>query len=108
MYGDLESKNVIVFWGSTKGAVLEAAKYLDKPVKLMQIVWAEPMNADVVTKHLRDAEIVIDVEGNHDAQMAQLIRKNTGIEITDRVLQYDARAFDPIDLASKLNELLNK
>ena len=106
IYGDTESKNVIVFWGSTKGAVLEAAKYLDKPVKLMQIVWAIPMNADVVKKHLEDAEIIIDVEGNHDAQMAQLIRKNTGIEIKDKVLQYDARPFDPLFLASKLNELL--
>ena len=108
MYGDLESKNVIVFWGSTKGAVLEAAKYLDKPVKLMQIIWAQPMNVEEVTKHLQDAEIIIDVEGNHDAQMAQLIRKNTGIDIKDTVLQYDARPFDPLSLASKLNELLNK
>ena len=106
IYGDTESKNVIVFWGSTKGAVLEAAKYLDKPVKLMQIVWAEPMNVDVVTKHLEDAEVIIDVEGNHNAQMAQLIRKNTGIEIKESVLQYDARPFDPLQLAEKINALL--
>jgi len=106
LYGDLESKNVIVFWGSTKGAVLEASKYLDKPAKLMQIVWAEPMNVEEVTKQLKDAEVIIDVEGNHDAQMAQLIRKNTGIEIKERILQYDARPFDPLSLASKLNELL--
>jgi 2-oxoglutarate ferredoxin oxidoreductase subunit alpha len=44
IYGDPKSKDVIVFWGSTKGAVLEAAKYLDKPVKLMQIVWLTPFD----------------------------------------------------------------
>ncbi|MCK5027348.1 MAG: 2-oxoacid:acceptor oxidoreductase subunit alpha [Candidatus Pacebacteria bacterium] len=106
-YGDLESKDLIVFWGSTKGAVLEAAKYLNKPVKLMQIVWAEPMNTDTVKGALEYADNIIDVEGNHDAQMAQLIKKNTGIDIEKRVLQYDARPFDPLDLAGKINDLLN-
>ncbi len=106
-YGDLESKDMIVFWGSTKGAVLEAAKYLNKPVKMMQVVWAEPMNVDVIKGALEYADNIIDVEGNHDAQMAQLIKKNTGIDIEKRVLQYDARPFDPLDLAGKLNDLLN-
>ena len=106
IYGDTESKNVVVFWGSTKGAVLEAAKYLDKPAKLMQILWLEPLNVAEVTAHLQDAEVIIDVEGNHDAQLTSVIRQKTGIEIQNKVLQYDARPFDPLQLAEELNALL--
>ena len=57
-------------------------------------------------RSLEDADNIIDVEGNHDAQMAQLIKKNTGIDIEKKVLQYNARPFDPLDLAQKLNDLL--
>jgi 2-oxoglutarate ferredoxin oxidoreductase subunit alpha len=106
IYGDTESKNVVVFWGSTKGAVLEAAKYLEHPAKLLQILWLEPLDVAKVTAELQDAEMIVDVEGNHNAQLASLIRQKTGIEIKEKILRYDARPFDPLPLAEELNALL--
>jgi len=67
-YGDENSENVIVFFGSTKGAILEAAKYFEKPAKLLQIVWLAPFDAEKVKKELAGAKKVICVDGNHDAQ----------------------------------------
>jgi len=104
--GDKNSQNVIVFWGSTKGAVLEAAKYLAKPAKLVQVVWMEPFDAERVAAELKDAQVIVDVEVNHNAQLAALIREKTGILIEKKILRYDSRPFDPLELADAINPLL--
>ena len=106
VYGDKKSRNVIVFWGSTKGAVREAAKYLKKPAKLLQVIWMEPFDAERVAAELAGAKVIIDVETNHTAQLAALIREKTGVAVTKKVLQYDSRPFDPLLLTEKLNSLL--
>jgi 2-oxoglutarate ferredoxin oxidoreductase subunit alpha len=106
VYGDRDSKNVIVFFGSTKGPVLEVARYLKKPVKFVQIVWLEPFDVEKVSNELSKAKKIIDVECNHNAQLANLIKEKTGIEATDTILKYDSRPFEPVALAAELNKLL--
>ena len=103
VYGDTSSKNVVVFWGSTKGPVLEAARYLKKPVKFVQIVWLEPFDVTRVSEELSGAKKIIDIECNHDGQLANLIREKTGIMITDKILKYDSRPFEPVSLAEEIN-----
>jgi 2-oxoglutarate/2-oxoacid ferredoxin oxidoreductase subunit alpha len=105
-YGDLNSDVVIVFWGSTKGAMLEAAKLLKTPAKLVQVLWMEPFDADRVKRELGGARIIIDVEANHTAQLASLIREKTSIEITNKILKYDAQPFMPTALAAEINTFL--
>lgn len=104
VYGDRESDKVIVFFGSTKGPVLEASKYFDKPVKLVQILWLEPFDKERVSKELSGVAKVVCVEGNRGGQLASLIREKTGIEITDKILKYDSRPFDPLELAEEINK----
>jgi len=106
VYGDPKSKNVIVFWGSTKGAVLEAAKHLDKPAKLLQIVWLVPFDTEKVTEELRGAKKIIDVECNRLGQLAMLLRERTGIAVSDKILRYDSLPLDTIELAEQLNAAL--
>jgi len=106
VYGDKDSSNVIVFWGSTKGAVLEAAKYLTEPAKLLQIVWMDPFDAEKVAVELAGAKTIVDVEANRTAQLASLIREKTGLTIDKKILRYDARPFDPLELTEKINALL--
>jgi len=77
IYGDKNNKNVVIFWGSTKGSVLEAIKYLKKPAKFVQIVWLEPFDVERVAKELSKAKKIIDVECNHNAQLANLIKEKT-------------------------------
>ena len=105
IYGDKQADAVIVFWGSTKGPVLEAVKYLKRPAKLVQIVWVEPFDVKRVFAALTSAKKIINVECNHNAQMAALIREKTGLEVSANILKYDSRPFDPLELADKINEL---
>ena len=106
VYGDTKSKNIVVFFGSTKCAVLEAAKFFTTPVKLVQIVWLEPFDAEKVARELAGAEKILCVEGNHTAQLASLIREKTGIAVTEKILKYDSMPFDPIALAEEINKIL--
>jgi 2-oxoglutarate ferredoxin oxidoreductase subunit alpha len=105
-YGDLESDVVVVFWGSTKGAMLEAQKQLKTPAKLVQILWMEPFDAERVKHELSGARVIVDVEANHTAQLAALIREKTSIEIYNKVLKYDAQPFTPTELANDINSFI--
>ncbi|MCX6716520.1 MAG: 2-oxoacid:acceptor oxidoreductase subunit alpha [Candidatus Taylorbacteria bacterium] len=104
VYGDKNSENVLVFWGSTKGPVMEASKYFDKPVKMVQVVWMEPFDSERVKQELSGAKKIIDIECNHDAELASLIREKTGILIADKILKYDSRPLDPVVLAEEINK----
>ncbi|KKS85951.1 MAG: Pyruvate flavodoxin/ferredoxin oxidoreductase domain protein [Parcubacteria group bacterium GW2011_GWA2_43_11] len=105
-YGDEWSDVVIVFWGSTKGAMLEARKQLKSPAKLVQVLWMEPFDADRIKAELSGARVIIDVEANHTAQLAALIREKTSIEIHNKVLKYDAQPFTPTQLAEEINKFI--
>lgn len=105
VYGDKGSENAIVFFGSTKGPVLEASKYLNKSVKLVQILWLEPFDTERVKKELDGKKKIICVEGNHNGQLASLIREKTGLEVTDKILKYDSLPFDPVELAEQINKI---
>jgi len=106
IYGDPKSKNVVVFWGSTKGAVLEAAKYLKKQPKFLQILWMSPFDTERVAENLKNAKNIIIVENNRTGQLASVIREKTGINIENKILKYDSLPFDVMELATQLNKLL--
>lgn len=103
IYGDSASETTVVFWGSTKSPVLEAARYLSKPAKFLQVLCLEPFDSEKVAKELEGKKIIC-VEANRSGQLASLIREKTGIEIKDEILKYDSRPFDPIELAEEINK----
>lgn len=106
VYGDKNSKDIVLFWGSTKSAVLEAEKYLKKPVKFVQVLWMEPFDTERVTKELEGADKIINVECNHNGQFAGLLKEKTGISVTNKILKYDARPFDPARVAEDIISIL--
>jgi 2-oxoglutarate ferredoxin oxidoreductase subunit alpha len=96
------SKNVIVSWGSPKGAILDAIKNLN--CKFMQILYLEPFSARI-KKELERKNIIL-IENNATAPLANLIAEKTGIFIEDKnkILRYDGRPF----LANELNLEIKK
>ena len=106
VYGDEKSDTTLLFWGSPKGAILEASKYLKKPVKLVQILWMEPFDIKRVSKELADVKNLIAIEGNHNSQLSALLREKTGIVPNHKINRYDSKPFNPTELAKEINELL--
>jgi len=105
IYGDKKSKNVVVFWGSTKGSVMEAIKHTKKSIKAVQILAIEPIPVKSLMEVLKGAKKIVDVELNFTAPLASLICEKTGIEIKNKILKYDTYTFEPMDLAKKLDKI---
>jgi 2-oxoglutarate ferredoxin oxidoreductase subunit alpha len=106
VYGDESATDAIVFWGSGKTVILEAAKYFKKPVRLIQILWMAPFDADRAMEVLKGATNIIDIEYNHDGQLAGLLREQIGILPKQAILRYDTKPFTPLELAEIINEAL--
>ncbi|MEN7981940.1 MAG: 2-oxoacid:acceptor oxidoreductase family protein [Nanoarchaeota archaeon] len=104
VYGNQNSENVILSWGSTKGVIIDATKDLN--CKFIQILYIEPFPEDL-KKHLENKNIIL-IENNVTAPMADLIAEKTGIFIEDKnkILRYDGRPFLCDELKKEIAERL--
>jgi 2-oxoglutarate ferredoxin oxidoreductase subunit alpha len=96
--GPAKAEVLLVGWGSSKGAIAEAAAALaGNGVKVATLhfpqVW--PLVPEQFPGRLREAKRVVAVEGNASGQLARLIRGETGFDIGERVSRYDGLALTP-------------
>jgi 2-oxoglutarate ferredoxin oxidoreductase subunit alpha len=88
----------LIGWGSSYGAIREAIELLQKEgiaanhVHLSEI-W--PFPTEAVTRALNNQAKSIVIESNATAQMASLIRRETGIKVSGNILRYDGRPISP-------------
>lgn len=98
-YGPDGAEITFVGWGSTYGALREAVDRLNvaRPGRANLVHFADlwPFPTDAAVTALQSARRRIGVENNATAQLATLIRAQTGIEMDDLLLKYDGRAFTP-------------
>jgi len=99
IHGKKNSKNLIIGWGSTKGAILDAIKGLD--YKFLQVLYMKPLS-DEIEKEIKKAKKIILVENNVTGQLGRLIREKSGIKIENRILKYDSRPFLSDELRKQL------
>lgn len=99
-----EGSVAVIFWGSTKGAVLAAAKNLP-PVKLVQIKVLQPFPEKKLKEVLEGVEKVICIESNATGQMTQVLRAN-GINVDEKILRYDGRPFTIDEVEERLKKVI--
>ncbi len=97
IYNKKQSKNLIIGWGSTKGAILSAIKDLD--CKFMQVLYLKPLSSKIKQEML-SAENIILIENNVTGQLGRLLKEKTGISIPEknRILKFDGRPFTSDEL----------
>jgi 2-oxoglutarate/2-oxoacid ferredoxin oxidoreductase subunit alpha len=96
--GDENPDVLFVCWGSTKGAVLEAATRIreqGRTVGTVHLSQVWPLPSEQLNEILGTSAHVVCVEGNATGQMARLIRRETGFHIEERVLRYDGLPITP-------------
>lgn len=103
IYGNKKSNKAIIFWGSTKGAAIEAAKALN--IKAIQIVIFQPFPVKQIKKALKGVRTLISAETNVTGQMNQVLR-GYGIETKGQILKYNGRPFLPEELEKKIKKYL--
>jgi 2-oxoglutarate ferredoxin oxidoreductase subunit alpha len=99
LHGKKKSKNLIIGWGSTSGAIKDSIKDLD--AKFLQVLYCKPLSPQI-KKEMQKASKVILVECNCTGQLGRLIREKTGIKIHNKLLKYNGRPFH----SDELNQLL--
>jgi 2-oxoglutarate/2-oxoacid ferredoxin oxidoreductase subunit alpha len=94
-------RNLVVGWGSTKGAILDALKQV-KDARFLQICYLKPFPAKKVKRALESSRKVVLVENSATGQMADVVAEHTGHFIGKKVLKYDGRPFGGDELAARL------
>ncbi len=97
----------LICWGSTLGIVEEAVELLRKAGTDAGLVhfcdiWPFPRYASV--QALAGAKRLICVEQNKTAQLAGLIRQETGISVSQTILKYDGRPLYPVEIIEAVNK----
>lgn len=98
------SKVIVFSWGSTKGPILDAIDGLSEAgiaVDFLQVRLINPLPCNYVLDVLQDYESRVAVEMNYSGQLAGIVREQTGITTTHRVLKYNGRPMsrDELELA---------
>ncbi len=103
IHGKRDSNNLIIGWGSTTGAIVDAIKDLD--AKFLQVLYMKPIS-DNIRKEMVKAKKVILIENNVTGQLGRLIREKTGLKIEKRILKYDGRPFKSDELKKEIKKWL--
>ncbi len=99
-----KNKNLIVSWGSPKGAIIDSIKDLN--CEFLQILYIEPFSEKI--KDILENKNIILIENNATGQLANLIAEKTGIFIDDKnkILKYDGRPFLNDELKKEIERRL--
>jgi 2-oxoglutarate ferredoxin oxidoreductase subunit alpha len=103
--GPAKAEVLLVGWGSSKGAIAEAATELaGKGIKAAALHFPQawPLVPEQFLGRLREAKRAVAVESNASAQLARLIRGETGFEFGERVSRYDGLPLTPEYMLSHL------
>jgi 2-oxoglutarate ferredoxin oxidoreductase subunit alpha len=96
--GDSDPDLLLVTWGSTKGSVLEAAdqlRGLGQSVASLCFSQVWPLDPESIIPIFKAAKVVVGIEGNATGQFSDLIRRETGYNISKRILRYDGLPITP-------------
>ena len=107
-YGDANAPVVVLFWGSVKGAALDAMRRLQargKSVHLLQMRLLWPFPTAELTQMLDGNRRLVVVENNFSGQLASLLRSQTGHDYAHLVLKYSGRPLAGAPLAEVLEQL---
>ncbi|MGC8567389.1 MAG: 2-oxoacid:acceptor oxidoreductase subunit alpha [Caldisphaera sp.] len=106
IFGNKESKNIIVSFGSTKGAITEAI--IDLPVKFIQILYLDPFPQKKLIETIGNGnqKNIIVIEQNTYGQLSSLFESKTHLYVSHKILKYDGRPFVPQKLRYEIEEVL--
>jgi 2-oxoglutarate ferredoxin oxidoreductase subunit alpha len=100
---------VLLGWGSTYGAIKEAADVMNRDGMKTQMVHFREIYPfppqDFLKKISKDTR-VFAVENNFTGQFADLFSSQTGVPIFHKVLKYDGRPFSPQEVVKEVKNTI--
>jgi 2-oxoglutarate ferredoxin oxidoreductase subunit alpha len=109
-FGAEDDAPIVVSWGSSKGAILEAKTLLEAEgtkINFLQARLLHPFPATDLSRLLQRARRIVDVEMNYSGQLAAIVREKTGIRIEDLILKYNGRPMTSDEVYSAIKNVLS-
>jgi 2-oxoglutarate/2-oxoacid ferredoxin oxidoreductase subunit alpha len=108
--GPAGSDLTFVAWGSTIGAVRDARTILTErgvSTNLLHFPTVYPLDATRVVAEFAKTRRTLLIEANYSGQFGHLLRAETGIHLTERLLKYDGEPIYPHEVVARAVEVLN-
>ena len=108
-FGDQDSENIVVSWGSPKGAIIEALDMLKQEsfsLGFMQLRLLHPLPTEDVKKALEGKKQIIDIEDNYTGQLGGIIKEKTGLAPNFYILKYTGRPMTTTEVYDALKAIL--
>lgn len=102
LFGRKEAPQTVVSWGSMKGPILQAMKGNEEKFNYLHFSYLWPLPEENLKELLQNFKSTLLVENNSTAQLGQLIRMVTGIEIKNKLLKYSGRPLYPEEVLEKV------
>jgi len=108
-FGDKDAENVVVSWGSPKGAIIESLNQLKEEgysLGFIQVRMIHPLPAAYLKQMLTDKKRIIDIEDNATAQLGGVITEYTSIKPNYYILKYTGRPMMTTEVYEALKAVL--
>jgi len=99
-----ENPTNVFAYGSTYMSVIEAINFGKINPTIIQPIYLNPLPIWEL-KQFKNQENIV-VEQSSTGQLTSLLREKAGLNIKSTIKRYDGRPFDPIELSSKIKEVL--
>ncbi len=110
LHGNTQSPIVLIGWGSTKGAILDAMNMLKEQdgidVEFLQVLYMNPFPTQKVKESLVNKGTIILIENNYGAQLGSLLKEHVHLRPHHKILKYDGRTFNADELYMRLKEVV--
>ncbi|MBS3782507.1 MAG: 2-oxoacid:acceptor oxidoreductase subunit alpha [Candidatus Thermoplasmatota archaeon] len=103
-FGPEEAENLIVGWGSVKGAILDAIDEMKEDFGYLHFRCFSPFPAKKVSSILEKSEVVIAVEHSYSPRVSEVVSLKTGYQIEKEVVKFTGR---PIYRDELIDSLVN-
>jgi 2-oxoglutarate ferredoxin oxidoreductase subunit alpha len=108
-FGDKDSENIVVSWGSPKGAIIEALNQLKDEgfsAGFIQVRMIHPLPSAHIKQLLEGKKRIIDVEDNITAQLGGIITQYAGIKPNFSILKYTGRPMMTTEVYNAIKMIL--
>ena len=108
-FGDKDSENIVVSWGSPKGAIIEALNQLKEEgysLGYLQVRMLHPLPSAHIKQLLQNKKRIIDIEDNHDAQLGGVITEYAHVKPNYYVLKYTGRPMMATEVYDAIKNIL--
>lgn len=103
--GDPQGKTLLVAWGSTYGPLKEATeKLVQEGNSVTALIFGDiwPLPEKAFLSLAKNAEKIVNVEGNATGQLKDIIREQTGVNCVQSILKYNGRAYSSQELYERI------